>query len=248
MFFIKKLISSFLLPPIGPLLIVACGLLIMRRRRILGLGMAWSGLAILFTLSTPGAAGVLMKTLLIHPPVTLQAASSAQAIVVLGGGIMREAEEYDRSDVIGSNSLMRLRYAVKLHRQTGLPLLISGGAPEGGSAEATVIAHTLRDDYGINARWIESDSLDTHENAVRSAVLLRADGVASILLVTEGFHMRRSVLEFEAAGLKVIPAPTLIASHADGKAISLLPGSSSMQRSTQAIKEWTGIATALLRQ
>lgn len=248
MLLIKKLVSSLLLPPIGPLLIVACGLLILRRRRILGLALAWSGLALLVTLSTPIVAELLLQTLRTHPPVTLEAAHSAQAIVILGSGIRREAEEYERTDVIGSNSLLRLRYGVELQRKTQLPLLVSGGAPEGGSAEAEVMARTLRNDYGSAARWIESASLDTRDNAIRSAALLKADGVSTILLVTEGFHMRRSVLEFEAAGFKVIPAPTVLGSRAEAVAISFFPGAASMQNSAQAIKEWLGIAVAMLRR
>lgn len=248
MFLIKKLLSSILLPPIGPLLLVACGLLIARRRRTLGLNLAWGGLALLFALSTPSVADLLMQTLRIHPPVTLAAARSAQAIVVLGGGIRRAAEEYGRADVIGPNSLTRLRYGVALQRKTQLPLLISGGAPEGGQAEALVIAETLRNDYGITARWLESTALDTHDSALRSAALLKADGIRSILLVTEGFHMRRSILEFKAAGLEVIAAPTVIASHAEAVAVSFFPGADSMQTSAQAIKEWLGIGVALLRK
>lgn len=248
MFLLKKLVSAFLLPPIGPMLVIACGLLVLRRHRAFGLALAWGGVTLLFALSTPGVAGLLMQTLRIHQPVTMAAASGAQAIVVLGGGIQREAEEYDKADVIGAGSLMRLRYAVELHRKTTLPILISGGAPDGGSTEAEVIARTLRSDYGITARWLESASFDTHEGAIGSAALLRADGVSNILLVTEGFHMRRSVLEFQTAGLKVVPAPTLIGSRAEPVAVSLLPGAGSMQTSAQAIKEWMGIAALMLRQ
>jgi uncharacterized SAM-binding protein YcdF (DUF218 family) len=248
MFLIKKLVSALLLPPIGPLLLVACGLLVLRRRRALGLSLAWAGLVTLFALSTPSVADLLMQTLRIYPPVSLEAAHGAQAIVVLGGGIQREAEEYERADVIGSSSLMRLRYGVELARRTKLPLLISGGAPDGGSAEADVIARTLLSDYGIKARWLETTSFDTHDGAIGSAALLRADGVSSMLLVTEGFHMRRSVLEFEATGLKVIPAPTLISSRAEAVTISFFPGAGSLHSSALALKEWMGIAVVMLRR
>lgn len=248
MFLIKKLVSSLLLPPIGPLLVVACGLLILRRRHFLGLSLAWGGLVLLFALSTPGVSGLLMQTLRIHPPVTQEEARSAQAIVVLGGGIQREAEEYGQADVIGANSLMRLRYGVELQRKTKLPVLISGGSPDGGSAEAEVIARTLLSDYGIKARWLEATSLDTHDGAVGSAALLRGDGIQTVLLVTEGFHMRRSVLEFEATGLKTIPAPTLIGSRAEAVTISFFPGAGSLHNSALALKEWLGIAVAMLRR
>ena len=248
MFLLKKLITSFVLPPIGPLLLVAAGLLIVRRRKVLGLGLAWSGLALLFALSTPTVAGLLMRTLRIHQPPSVEEARGAQAIVILGGGVYRAAREYEGNDVIGSNSLTRLRYGIELQRKTGLPMLLSGGAPEGGLAEATVMAGTLQKDYGIKARWLETESFDTHEQALRTATLLRKDGVTSILLVTEGFHMRRSVTEFESAGLTVTPAPTLIGSGAEAPLFSFFPGAGSLQASEQAMKEWLGITVALLRR
>ena len=67
---------------------------------------------------------------------------------------------------------------------------------------------SLSRDFGVTARWIESRSRDTFQNAQYSAPLLRAQGVTRILLVTDALHEHRAAAEFAAAGLAVRPAPT----------------------------------------
>lgn len=110
------------------------------------------------------------------------------------------------------------------------------------------MAQALKDDYGIDARWLEVDSFDTRDNADFSARLLRADGIRTILLVTEGPHMRRSVMVFEAAGMKVIAAPTMLAIRppTTGTA-SLLPNAGALRQSSEVIHEWLGILALRLR-
>lgn len=56
-------------------------------------------------------------------------------------------------------------------------------------------------------RWTEVESLDTRNNAEKSAVLLKASGIERIALVTHGWHMVRAAKDFEHAGLQVLPAP-----------------------------------------
>jgi len=69
-------------------------------------------------------------------------------------------------------------------------------------------------------------------------------GVHSILLVTSGFHMPRAVLLFRARGLNVFPFPTDTRTLGAGLFVprALLPGSSYLQRSEQAIREYYGLA------
>lgn len=247
MFFLKKLLAALLLPPVAPLLLVAGGLLLLRWRRRLGLGLAWTGLGVLFALSTPPVSNALLDSLRIYPPPAPAEMARAQAIVVLAGGIVRDAAEYGGADVVDSHSLLRLRYAARLHRQTRLPLLLTGGAPQGGTAEAEAMAQALRGDFSLDARWLETASLDTRDNARHSAALLREHGIATVLLVTEGLHMRRAVLEFEAAGLRVIAAPTVLGGGRGANGLGWLPGPAYLQRSTAALHEWLGIAAARLR-
>lgn len=248
MFLLKKIVSALLLPPIGPLLLAVGGLLLLRHRRRLGLTLAWSGVLLLLALSMPPIADRLFDSLRIHPPPAAERMRRAQAIVVLAGGVQRNAPEYGGSDVVNERSLLRLRYAAHLQRQTGLPLLLSGGAPQGGTAEAETMAQSLRTDFGMTARWLETASLDTRANARHSAAILRAADVSTVLLVTEGFHMRRAVLEFEAAGLDVVAAPTVPGGAREARTLAWLPGIAALQRSSFAAHEWLGIAAARLER
>lgn len=57
--------------------------------------------------------------------------------------------------------------------------------------------------------WIESESQNTHENALFTKALLEEKKEkGSLLLITSGFHMRRSLGCFETVGLTVEPYST----------------------------------------
>ena len=133
--------------------------------------------------------------------------TDAQAIVVLGAGRRTHAPEFG-GETVNRLALERLRYAAKLARSSGLPLLVSGGAPHGDTPEAVLMQRALELDYGVRTRWVESASRDTRENAQFSAVHLHAVGVRRVLLVTHAMHMKRARDAFAAAGLEVVPAPT----------------------------------------
>lgn len=88
---------------------------------------------------------------------------------------------------------------------------------------------------------LETQSRDTHDNAVYAAVLLKARDLRRILLVTSAFHMRRAQALFAAQGLDVIPAPTdyqrLVAAPAVPR---WLPAVENLARSTHALHEMVG--------
>ncbi|HAK93275.1 MAG TPA: YdcF family protein, partial [Massilia timonae] len=98
----------------------------------------------------------------------------------------------------------RLRYAAHLHRRTGLPILVSGGAPGPGAMSlADAMAAALREDFGVPVRWVEGRSRNTAENAMFSAALLRPEKVGRVLLVTDAMHMERARTVFQRGGLQV---------------------------------------------
>ncbi len=207
LFWLKKSVSVLLLPPLMPVLPVIAGLLLMRRHPRLGKGLAWSGVALNLLLIAPFSVSWLVG--LVEHPQALDAAAArrAQAIVVLGAGRRTHAPEFG-GETVNRLALERLRYAARLARERGLPILVSGGAPRGDTPEAALMAQVLQEDYGLKPRWVEGASRDTRENAQFSAVHLQAAGMRRILLVTHAMHMKRARDAFEAAGLEVIPAPT----------------------------------------
>ncbi len=241
LFWSKKLLAAAILPPLGPLLLIALGLLLLRHRPRAGRALAWGGLAIALLLITPASVGWLARGLEDSPPVSAAALGDVQAIVVLGAGKREHAPEFG-GETLNRLALERVRYAALLARRTGLPLLVTGGAPTGAVPEASLMAEALEREYGVTVRWTEGASRDTRENARFSAALLQASGVRRIALVTHAAHMPRSRAEFEAAGLAVVPAPTAWLSGPDTglEALDLLPSANAAYAGWFATHEWLG--------
>lgn len=199
-------LTALLLPPGILILAIAGGLVLRRAQPRLGLGLLAGGLAGLYVLSMPLIADFLLSRWERLPPAG--PAGSAAAIVVLGGGKAHRALEYGGDTVRGA-TLVRLRYAARLHRRTGLPVLVSGGSPEGSpQSEAELMQRTLQDEFAVPVRWAEGGSATTLDNARLSYRMLAAENIRTIHLVTHAWHMPRARLAFEAAGFQVIPAPT----------------------------------------
>lgn len=239
---VSAIASTLLLPPVSPLLLSLAGLLLRRHWPRLGRGLAVAGLLILLVLSTRAGALLLVRPLEArYPALTEPVAGDAQAIVVLGSGRLDLAPEYGDRDDINPIGMKRLQYAAYLHRQTGLPVLVTGGNPDGSpESEAAVMARVLERDLGIKVRWQEQRSNTTAENATLSAAMLKADGVQRILLVTDGLHMTRSVRVFSLSGLQVQAAPTVFFTPARSRVIDYFPNAGSLQLSSYALHEWVG--------
>lgn len=220
----KPLFTALLLPPVPFLVLMFIGGRMMFRRR----GLAWFLMLI-------GAAGIWGSSTLIvgegllrlmMPPLrALGPADLAQlkrapaspktAIVVLGGGRDLYAPEYGMSN-LSTISMDRLRYALWLGRETGLPVAFSGGlgpgAPEG-PTEGEIAARIAAREFGRPLQWVEGTSRDTGENASRTLALLGPEGIERIVLVTHDYHMARALNAFDRAretggrSWVLVPAP-----------------------------------------
>ena len=208
-FILQRIISEFLLPPFSPFfLLVVAWLMAARFRRtskIVGsVAVVWfllSGLPVIgVRLSGPGP--TLPEA--VRPPY-----ATADAIVVLGGGRYINAREY-AGDTAGPSTLERVRYAAKLYRETGRPILVSGGKPGGlgQRGEGEIMRDILQFEFNVPVRWVENEAQETSANASLSAPLLRAAGVKRIYLVTHGSHMPRAEVEFRKLGFEVLPMTT----------------------------------------
>ncbi|MDK9703854.1 MAG: YdcF family protein [Sulfuritalea sp.] len=241
MFLLKKLLAAAILPPAGPLLLALFGLWLAssrsRRWRHGGFALAIASLLTLFALSLPIVGNALMAPLEPYPPIAPEQLRRTQAIVVLGGGSYYAAPEYG-GDTVGHTTLERLRYGARLARQSGLPLLVTGGAPFGGKAEAASMRETLEQDFGVKVRWVEAASRDTAENASLSAPMLKAAGISRIALISHGWHLPRAIPLFEKQGLEVVAAPTAFSTASPSLVENLLPGA--MKRSRWALNEYLG--------
>lgn len=242
---ITNLVAAALLPPLALVILLIAGLVLHRRR--VAMSLILTATAALYALSTPWVGGLLQKSLEISSPLDPAALRDIDAIVVLGGGRRIAQAEYG-GDTLNAFSLERLRYAARLHRASGAPLLVTGGMPGGGTLpEGRLMQQVLAQEYGIAARWVEDASLTTWDNARLSAKLLNADGARRIALVTHAWHLRRAVPQFEAQGLEIVPAGTLFASTNVNDVFDLLPSPVGLRDSTFALHEWLGILWYKLR-
>lgn len=245
MFILKKLVASMVLPPFSLLLLILAGLLLMRHHPRSGRLLAFAALIALMLLNLPLIGIRLQRTSEASPPLpvapqqTVHALAGAQAIVVLGGGSHPAAAEYG-GDTVSRSTLERLRYAARLQRISGLPVLVSGGAPFGGRPEAQSMRETLMEDFGVPVRWIEDASRDTEQNAELSAQLLHREGIDRVALVTSAMHMARATAMFRRQNLAVIPAPTGFAADSPALIDDLLPKPSAQSDSHEALHEWLG--------
>jgi len=240
-----KAVASLLLPPGIILVLLIAGLLVLRRRKRTGIVLITSGVAILIILSQPWVAIGLLRSVERYPALDTQAALSKDAaIVLLGGGYYPNAPEYGGADTVAGAILERMRYAVWLHKRSGLPILVSGGSVvEGeGEPEGVVVARVMHEDYGVAPRWVEEASRNTRENARNTREILAEAGIDHIYLVTHAWHMARAARSFERTGLTVTPAPTMFLTTGDAglTVLDFLPSTRALAVSTTALHEMLG--------
>ena len=243
---LKPLLTNLIMPPAGPLLLLILAGTLAKWRRRLSWGLASLAVVSLWILSCNATSYGLSQWLLkSYPALKVEQLREAQAIVVLGGGVNIHAPEYGQA-VLGDAAHMRLLYGVNLAKQSHLPLIYAGGKGWGAPAaqldsEAAVAAFVLQRDSGMRFAWVDDQSRDTRENAQRSWEQLSAQGIHTIVLVTNDWHMQRSVRNFEQAGFKVLPAPMGYLQPLTGWDSDYLPSAGGMQNTRTVLREWLGL-------
>lgn len=244
---IRYILKQLLMPPGALLLLLLTGWWLRRRFPRLAAACFGVGLAGLWLMSLPITVEWSAR-LLEREPALAEAqwpglAQRAEAIVVLGGGREQNDPAWG-GDQPSPLALERLRYAARLAKASGLPLLTSGGLHFGQPpSEAALAAQVLARDFGVAVRWQEQASRTTWENATHSAALLRKAGVRRVLLVTQAWHMPRARWCFEQAGFQVLAAPVGFLGVANGRpAGGWLPEGKALWQSGLLFNEALGLA------
>ena len=238
-----KLLSLLIYPLSMTLLMCLLALALMRFRQArsafytLLLAVAW-----LYLCSTAVFANYLMGTLERgFVPRAMSVIGEADAIVLLGGAMRGDTHMSTLPDL--NQHADRLVYATSLYKAGKAPvILLTGGASPGDRPEAQQMRDILVV-MGVPARamLLESQSRDTHDNAVLCARMLKSRGMHRVLLVTSAFHMRRAQALFEAQGLEVVPAPAdYQRAMAQFVVPGWLPGVGNLSRTTNALHELVG--------
>lgn len=243
---IRYILKQFLLPPGLFLLLLLAAWWLRRRFPRLALLCFVAGFGGMGLFSLPVVVEWSARALETEPALDQQQwhtlAQQAEAIVVLGGG--RElADPGWGADQPSLLALERVRFAARLAKASGLPLLTSGGLHYGAPpSEAALMADVLVGDYGLSVRWQEGVSRTTWENATGTAQLLKKAGISRVVLVTQAWHMPRARWSFEQAGLQVISAPMGFLGTANGRpAGGWLPESKAVWQNGLLLNEAVGL-------
>ncbi len=130
--------------------------------------------------------------------------SRAEAIVVLGGGGVREDGEL--TDI----SLRRTQHGIDLYHRGLAPLLILAGGSSRRAGSSEVVARMrLARGCGVPAGAIltVATARTTHEESIETGRLLRPRGITRILLVADAEGMGRAQRLFRRGGFDVIASP-----------------------------------------
>ena len=239
MFVLKKIVAAFALPP-GLFVLALAGLAIYLRKRCRPAAIACTALAaLIWAGSTEVFSDALLKPL--ESAYKTPARPEGDVIILLCGGFRGGWRPFSASERLAPGTLERAAAAYKLQKETGLPVVISGGAPFSAEPEAEATAAYLRE-LGLPADKIviEDKSRDTSENAEFTVRICREKGYKKIILVTSAFHMPRAALLFREAGAgELLPFPVARRTAGPNFINDWLPGSSFDAR--QALNEYAGL-------
>lgn len=250
-FFLKKLISAFLLPlPFG-LLWIALGIILLtvhRAKRLCHTALIIGFFIIALFSFNPVSFALLNQlqteyTPLIHPP------QNVTEIVVLGGGVSGGKNDPPNLN-LSSASLSRLVEGIRLFKALRMnnpnaQLILSGGRVFQSPSVAGKMQNTAVM-LGVDQKntVLEDGSTDTHQEAVFLQKIL---GKNPFILVTSAYHMPRAMALFEGLGMHPIAAPTQFITYHDNLSLWRIPTANSVVISDIAIHEYLGILWAKIR-
>ncbi len=236
----EKILTYILLPPGGIVLLIFLGLFLVWKKKKAGWALLLASAFLLYLLSLPPVADILLYPL--ERPYFETPKANAQAIVVLGGGSYRRCGD---SFCLTESSLKRVLKAYLLWRESGLPILVSGGRLRESFPTEAEKMEALLHQLGVREVLREEKAINTRGEAREVGKLLKERGWNRIYLVTSAFHMKRALFAFRSRGIGAIPAATDFRSEMGG--FPLLPNSKALDNSFIALHEYLGIVYYRLR-
>lgn len=253
MFILNKIVFMFLNPVAIVLLLLFaallvllfCGRTVSTRARVAAILFSCIAFALLCFLSMPASIILIGYPLEKEfPPAPAEEAPSADAIVVLGGGICASPEPMPYCELMSGAD--RVVHAARLFKAGKAPIVIPSGCDESKASVPLLVELGVPKD----AIFTEDDSRNTEENAKFVQNLLRercGEGAKpKVLLVTSAWHMRRSLLMFQryAPEIEAIPCATdhecTLAAKRELSIFEKAPSAAALNVSSFIIKEYIG--------
>jgi len=243
MFILKKIITPLLLPP-GLLVIIGLAFFFRAMARK-DARCAWTLLslsALIWIFSSGPASNFVMGTL--ESGLNVPPEVRGDVIIMLGGAVLGHTDDFSGKGAPGYGTMERMVTAARLHRRYGWPIIVSGGRMAPHEEAIAVITKRFLMDLGIPSEQIltEAKSRDTYENALYSKALCERYGFKAPILVTTGYHMKRSLFCFHAVGLEVTPYPCALTVWPEAPFgwRRLLPTANNLQGVSSGLHEWIG--------
>ena len=251
MLYVLKVIANLILPP-GCLIISLLIYIILYYKKNKTMPKLIVTITILFyIISIPLTSNLLTHSLEYKylPPNKLD----GDVVVVLGSGATLSSPDLSGSGNLSGSAANRLLAAARINKKTGLPIIFTGGQVFKTSGNEAEIAKRQLLDLGLseNAVIMENKSLNTTENANFTKVLLTKYNYTKPILLTSAFHMYRSVINFNNAGIKnleIYPCDYSTNKKLSMDFNSFVPSSSSLSSSSLALHEYLGVLQLLIKK
>ncbi len=173
------------------------------------------------------------------------------AIVLLGSGSFTVHGHDEQMGVIDPAGAARVLEAVHVYHVLGSPWIISSGGAAGGfqtePSAATMRVALVQLGVPADRIVLESGSVNTHDEAVLVAPMLRALQADGVVLVTSDIHMRRSLATFRSAGIAPVPAIAPDPFNSESRIRAFIPTIDGLRFTSAVVHEYMGLVYYSLR-
>ncbi len=246
---LEKIIASFVMPPglfILAFLVLTVYLILKTRSKLIKIAAVLTLILFVFMSTAPGVRLLLIPLENYAEEVSVQE-DQDYPIVVLGGGVYYKDQNNAQLSV---HSLQRLVKGYQIHKETGAPLIYSGGIAIGQEnlSEADIAENFLLSlGMDVEKYSAEERAQSTYENGLYVKRWMDNNDFEKVYLVTSAYHIFRSSAVFEAQGIEFLPVHSGFIYDHKFSWLDYLPNRGALNVNMSALHEWIGVVWYYLR-
>jgi uncharacterized SAM-binding protein YcdF (DUF218 family) len=246
-FLLSKSLDLAVSPIVWVVVLVACALFMVARRspnRRRLVGCLVGAIAVLLVLGNPSIADRIFQSLEDDAPNTYDATKTYDAVVLLGGLVPGGVTDPARPSYDNGVERLLVTYDLLRTDRAKHVIIASGSNLEDATfVKESSALRTQLERWGIAKERILVDdvSLNTRQNAVETARIVKERGFTRLLLVTSAFHMTRAAGCFRAVDLQfdTLPADYRVL-PARIRTTDFAPRTGALHESGEAFRELLG--------